>query len=88
QVLPPERTDTLLAQSDFVVCLLPATPETENFIDAERLSKMKPTAWFINFGRGAVVRDEDLIAAVRVKRIAGAILDVFRQEPLPASHTF
>jgi phosphoglycerate dehydrogenase-like enzyme len=87
-VFPPEATDSVLAQSDFVVCLLPATPATENFIDTARLSQMKTGAWFINFGRGAVVRDEDLIAAVTVKRIAGAILDVFRQEPLPASHPF
>lgn len=88
QVFPPEATNSVLAQSDFVVCLLPATPQTENSIDTDRLSHMKSTAWLINFGRGAVIRDEDLIAAVQVKRIAGAILDVFRQEPLPASHPF
>jgi phosphoglycerate dehydrogenase-like enzyme len=87
-VFPPEATDSVLAQSDFVVCLLPATPQTENFLDTERLSKMKSSAWLINFGRGAVIKDEDLIAAVKVKRIAGAILDVFRMEPLPASHPF
>jgi phosphoglycerate dehydrogenase-like enzyme len=49
---------------------------------------MRPDAWLINFGRGAAVRDEDLIAAVKAKRIAGAILDVFREEPLPPSHPF
>ncbi len=87
-LFPPEQTDSVLAQSDFVVCLLPATPETENFIDTARLSAMKPEAWLINFGRGAVIKDEDLIAAVQVRRIAGAILDVFRMEPLPASHPF
>ncbi len=53
EVLPPERTTTVLAQSDFVLLLLPATPETENFINAERLAQMKPTAWLLNFGRGA-----------------------------------
>ncbi|MBX9699095.1 MAG: D-2-hydroxyacid dehydrogenase [Acetobacteraceae bacterium] len=88
QILSPERTDELLAQSDFVVCLLPATPATDNFLDAARFAKMKPTAWLINFGRGAVIRDADLIAAVTEKRIAGAILDVFRQEPLPPSDPF
>jgi phosphoglycerate dehydrogenase-like enzyme len=87
-VIPPERTDEVLAQSDFVVCLLPATPATENFIDAARLAHMKPSAWLINFGRGAAIRDADLIAAVTQKRIAGAILDVFREEPLPQSHPF
>jgi phosphoglycerate dehydrogenase-like enzyme len=88
QVLPPERIDTVLAQADFVLLLLPATPQTENLINAERLYLMKPTAWLLNFGRGALIDDADLIAAAGAKRIAGAILDVFRQEPLPATHPF
>ncbi len=88
EVFPPERTDEVLAQSDFVLLLLPATPETENFINTERLAKMKPTAWLLNFGRGHLIADADLIAAVEGKRIAGAVLDVFRQEPLPAEHPF
>ncbi len=87
-VVPPERTDTVLAQSDFVLLLLPATPQTENFINAETLAKMKSNAWLLNFGRGHLIDDADLIAATGSKRIAGAILDVFRQEPLPASHPF
>jgi phosphoglycerate dehydrogenase-like enzyme len=77
-----------MARSDFVVLLLPATPATENFIDAERLSHMKPTAWLLNFGRGNLIDDAALIAAAASKQIAGAILDVFRQEPLPATHPF
>ncbi len=88
EVYPPERTDEVLAQSDFVVLLLPATPETDNFINAERLAKMKPSAWLLNFGRGHLIKDEDLIAACKGKTIAGAILDVFRTEPLPAEHPF
>ena len=88
QVLPPERIDTVLAQADFVLLLLPATPQTENLINAERLYQMKPTAWLLNFGRGALIDDADLIAAAGAKRIAGAILDVFRQEPLPTTHPF
>jgi phosphoglycerate dehydrogenase-like enzyme len=68
--------------------LLPATPETVNFIDAERLRMMKPSAWLLNFGRGHLIKDDDLIAAVKAKQIAGALLDVFRQEPLPAEHPF
>lgn len=83
EVLPGSRTDDVLAQSDFVLLLLPATPETENFINAERLAKMKPTAWLLNFGRGHLIKDDDLIAACRNKVIAGALLDVFRKEPLP-----
>ena len=87
-VLPADRTPEVLAQSDFVLLLLPATPETDNFIDAKRLRMMKPSAWLLNFGRGHLVNDGDLIAAVKAKTIAGAMLDVFRQEPLPADHPF
>ncbi len=88
EVLPAEATDEVLSQSDFVLLLLPATPETENFIDAKRLAKMKQSAWLLNFGRGQIVNDADLMAATKEKRIAGALLDVFRQEPLPADHPF
>ena len=88
EVLPPERTDEVLAQSDYVLLLLPATPETENSIDAARLARMKPGAWLLNFGRGALIVDADLIAAVKDRRIAGAVLDVFRQEPLPPEDPF
>jgi phosphoglycerate dehydrogenase-like enzyme len=88
EVLPAERTDEVLAQSDYLLLLLPATAETDNFIDAERLARMKSSAWLLNFGRGHLIKDADLIAAVKAKRIAGAILDVFRQEPLPAEHPF
>lgn len=88
KVLPPDRAPEVLAESDFLLLLLPATPETDNFINAERLGKMKPSAWLLNFGRGHLIKDDDLIAAVKAKQIAGAVLDVFRQEPLPADHPF
>ena len=88
EVFPAVRTREVLAQSDFVLLLLPATPETDNFINAERLAMMKPSAWLFNFGRGHLIKDDDLIAAVKAKRIAGAVLDVYRQEPLPAEHPF
>ncbi len=87
-VLPPERSSELLAESDFVLALLPATPKTDCFINAERLKMMKPGAWLLNFGRGQLVNDPDLIAAVQTGQIAGAVLDVFRQEPLPADDPF
>ena len=87
-VLPPERTPEVLAQSDFLLLLLPATQETDNFINAERLAMMKPGAWLLNFGRGHLIQDNDLVAAVKAKKIAGAVLDVFRQEPLPSDHPF
>jgi len=88
EVFPPERTDDVLGRSDFVLLLLPATPATESFIDAARLAAMQPSAWLLNFGRGHLIADADLIAAVRSKRIAGAVLDVFREEPLPVAHPF
>lgn len=83
-----DGTDEVLGQSDYVVLLLPVTPETENMFDRARLGRMKPSAWLINFGRGALIVDDDLVAAVKAKEIAGAVLDVFRAEPLPAEHPF
>ncbi|MGA0024552.1 MAG: D-2-hydroxyacid dehydrogenase [Burkholderiales bacterium] len=88
QVYSCEQTDEVLRQSDFVVLLMPVTPETENFINTTRLKMMKPTAWLLNFGRGPLIVDADLIAAVKNKTIAGAVLDVFREEPLPATDPF
>jgi phosphoglycerate dehydrogenase-like enzyme len=88
EVLAPERTPEVLAQSDFVLLLLPSTPQTDDIIDAARLAMMKPTAWLFNFGRGQLIKDEDLVAAMKAKTIAGAMLDVYRQEPLPAEHPF
>lgn len=87
-VYGPDETDRMLGEADFVLNLLPVTPDTRDFMDADRFAAMRPTAWFLNFGRGATVVDEDLIAAVTSGRIAGAVLDVFRQEPLPSDHPF
>nr|WP_294521679.1 D-2-hydroxyacid dehydrogenase [uncultured Rhodopila sp.] len=88
EVFPPDQTDAVLAQSDFVLLLLPATPQTETLINIERLRQMKQGAWLLNFGRGQLINDDDLIAALTGKIIAGAVLDVFRQEPLPQQHPF
>ena len=88
EVYAGDETDDVLRQSDFVVLLMPATAETDNFINTARLKVMKPTAWLLNFARGSLVADDDLIAAVKSKTIAGAVLDVFREEPLPATHPF
>lgn len=88
RVYAPDQVDEVLGQSDYVVLLLPVTPRTENMINRERLASMKKSAWLMNFARGALIVDADLIAAVTEKRIAGAILDVFRTEPLPAEHAF
>ena len=88
EVYSQDQTDEVLGQSDFVVLLLPTTSQTENFMNSERLRAMKPSAWLLNFARGALIVDDDLIAAVKSKKIAGAVLDVFREEPLPTTHPF
>jgi phosphoglycerate dehydrogenase-like enzyme len=88
KVYPQEATDEVLGASDFVLLLLPSTHETENFMDARRFRAMRRSAFLLNFARGALIVDADLIEAVRTKTIAGAVLDVFRQEPLPPDHPF
>ncbi|OCT11957.1 hydroxyacid dehydrogenase [Paenibacillus pectinilyticus] len=75
----------LLAQSDFVVVLLPSTPKTRGFLRQDHLDLMKPNAFFINLARGDVLNEEALILALQQGKIAGAALDVFAQEPLPPS---
>ena len=88
RVYAPEETPAVLARSDFVCLLLPVTPATRGFVNAERLRLMRPDAYVLNFGRGELVVDDDLVAAVRARTIAGAVLDVFRTEPLPPEHPF
>ncbi len=86
QLHPPEALDELLPQADFVILTVPHTPATEGFFNRARFRRMKPTAFFINIGRGRTVRLDDLTAALREGGIAGAGLDVFETEPLPAEH--
>jgi phosphoglycerate dehydrogenase-like enzyme len=73
-----------LAEADHVVDVLPRTPGTERMFDAAAFTTMRPTAFFVNIGRGATVDEPALIDALRSGRIAGAALDVFGVEPLPA----
>ncbi len=75
-----------LARTDILCCLLPLTPDTESIIRAETLAALPKGAFVVNSGRGGHVVEEDLIAALDSGHIAGAALDVFRQEPLPAGH--
>ena len=75
-----------LTEADFVVVLLPLTAETTGLIGADALAAMKPTAWLLSIGRGAVVNEAALLEALEHRRIAGAILDVFASEPLPPHH--
>jgi phosphoglycerate dehydrogenase-like enzyme len=78
----------MIERCDYVVSALPLTPETKAFIDAADFAAMKPTAVFLNVGRGPVVDEPALIEALQSGRIKGAGLDVFAVEPLPAGHPF
>jgi D-3-phosphoglycerate dehydrogenase len=77
--------DDLLARSDFVSLHVPATAETVNLIDRDRLQRMKRTAYLVNAARGGIVNEGDLAAALAQGVIAGAALDVFAEEPLDAT---
>jgi phosphoglycerate dehydrogenase-like enzyme len=84
ELLPPEKLNTLLEHSDFVVISLPLTPQTTHYITLQELKKMKDTAYLINISRGKTIKEEDLIEALQSCIIKGAGLDVFEEEPLPS----
>lgn len=77
--------EELIEQSDYVILSTPLTPSTRGLMSRARIAKMKPSAVFINVGRGATVDEEALVEALREGRIRGAALDVFETEPLPES---
>ncbi len=85
RVYGPKDLDRVLHESDFVVISAPVTSATEKLIDAAALRAMKPDAYLINVARGALVDQQALIVALLEKRIGGAALDVFEEEPLPAN---
>ena len=74
------------ALADFLILIVPLSASTENLIDAKVLAAMKPGAYVVNVARGGVLDEEALIAALDERRIAGAALDVFREQPLPPTH--
>jgi glyoxylate/hydroxypyruvate reductase A len=80
--------DGFLAGTRVLVSMLPLTPDTANLLDRRRLSKLPHGAYLVNVARGALVAEPDLLALVKSGHIAGATLDVFRHEPLPAPHPF
>lgn len=82
QVYGADQLDVMLRQCDFVVLAAPVTPETQGMINEARLSAMRPSAYLINVARGALIDESALVAALCQRRIAGAALDVFEQEPL------
>jgi phosphoglycerate dehydrogenase-like enzyme len=85
-VWPTDRLEDLLHASDFVIVAAPHTPETEQLFRRPQFQSMRRTAYLINVGRGAIVNLDDLVAALAAGEIAGAGLDVFQIEPLPAAH--
>jgi len=84
----PETLPELLAESDFIVLAAPLTPETEDMINAETLALVKPGAWLINVARGRLIDERALIRALRDGQLGGAVLDMFRDEPLPPMSSF
>lgn len=83
---PPEKLDDLIPEADFVIVTTPHTPETEGMWHTARFQLMKPTAYFINIGRGATTKIADLTTALENGTIAGCALDVYETEPFPTDH--
>ena len=88
QSYPPERRLEMIARSDYVVVAAPLTSETRGMIGEAEFAAMQPTVVVINVGRGPVINEEAMVAALSSGRIRGAALDVFDHEPLPAGHPF
>ena len=84
----PDALPRALARAEIVVSLLPDTPDTRNLLDAERLAMLPRGAWIINPGRGTLIDDAALLAALDAGQVGGAVLDVFRVEPLPPDHPY
>jgi phosphoglycerate dehydrogenase-like enzyme len=83
KVYAPDDMAAVFRRSDYIINLLPYTPETEKLIDRRFFEQMKPTACFINIGRGTTVNENDLIEALRNKKIRAMVSDVYFTEPLP-----
>jgi phosphoglycerate dehydrogenase-like enzyme len=83
---PELARDGLLSRADWVVLLLPSTPETRGIVNAGMLGRLKPGAWLVNAGRGNLIVTDDLLAALDAGQLGGAALDVTDPEPLPEGH--
>jgi phosphoglycerate dehydrogenase-like enzyme len=88
KIYGPEGRLEMIARCDYLVVAAPLTPETKGMIGAAEFAAMKPGAVVINVGRGPVIDEGAMVRALEGKRIKGAALDVFDQEPLPAGHPF
>ncbi len=84
----PDTLAALLGESDFIVLAAPLTPETEEMINAETLAMIRPGAWLINVARGRLIDERALLRALRDGHLGGAVLDTFRDEPLPPTSSF
>ncbi|WP_405099844.1 D-2-hydroxyacid dehydrogenase [Oceanobacillus sp. FSL H7-0719] len=78
----------VLPEADLIVSVIPSTQETKHLFTYEQFAAMKPTAVFLNMGRGDLLKEDDLLRAIQEKEFAHAVLDVFEQEPLPVNHPF
>jgi len=76
------------AEVDYFICVAPSKPDNQKMLNAEFFARMKPGAFFINIGRGDTVDEDALLEALKERKIAGAALDTFQQEPLPEDHPF
>jgi phosphoglycerate dehydrogenase-like enzyme len=85
EALAPDALPRLLAAADYVVVAAPLTAETRGMLGAAEFRQMKRSAWLVNVARGKIVREADLVAALREGGIAGAALDVVEHEPLDAA---
>jgi D-2-hydroxyacid dehydrogenase (NADP+) len=86
RVFPTEKLRDKILEADYVVVAVPLTPETEHMLGKAEFKAMKPSAYFVNVGRGRIVHEPSLLRALLENWIAGAYLDVFEAEPLPADH--
>ena len=84
----PETLPELLGESDFIVLAAPLTPETQDMINDQTLAMVKPGAWLINVARGRLIDERALLRALREGPLGGAVLDTFREEPLPPTSAF
>ncbi|WP_431800406.1 D-2-hydroxyacid dehydrogenase [Halobacillus andaensis] len=83
-----EEMDTVLPSADYLIAVLPSTPETSYLLKREHFAKLPSHSVFLNMGRGDLVSTEDILAATRSGDLAHAVLDVFEEEPLPENHEF
>ena len=83
-----ESLEQLMKESDFITCHMKVTPETTGIVSREMIALMKPTAYFINASRGAILDEDALVDALREKRIAGAAFDVYASEPIRSNHPY